>query len=498
MLLVLPVLASTEGAGLRVFATLLAAAAGIAAIVFTARTVVPWMLRQILRLGSRELFFGAVVLSCFGAAWLTASLGLSLAIGAFVAGLVVSESEYSHQVFADVLPLRDLFSSVFFVSIGMLLDLSYVATHAAPVALLVVGLVAVKVLIAGGAVLAFVPSPRVALLVGAALGQVGEFSFLLAEESRQLGILEAEDFRAVLAASVFTMMLSPALLHGARALAERAKLPAFSPRPRADEALPRQNHVVIVGYGFNGRNLARVLRETSIPYVVVDFGAERARAAAADHHHAVYGDATRPSVLRHVHASRASVVVLAIDDRAAARRIVRLVREMNANAALVVRTRYVTEIEELTRLGADEVIPEEMETSVELFARVLQRLDVPPNVIAAQVDVVRAEHYAMLRGSSPSAHRIESIYELFTAATTATHLVRAASPAVGRSLGELDLKGRTGITVVAVVRKGKAVTNPPGDWRLARGDILVVLGDHAQLAAARRLLEPPLDASADA
>jgi CPA2 family monovalent cation:H+ antiporter-2 len=234
-----------------------------------------------------------------------------------------------------------------------------------------------------------------------------------------------------------------------------------------------------------------VLRETSIPYAIVDFDPEAIDAAVAAGDPAVFGDATRPLVLESVHVAQAIVIVVAIDDPPAARGVVQLVRQMNAGAALVVRTRRLTEIEELYRIGADEVIPEEMETSIELFARVLQRLGVPANVIAAQVDVVRSEHYAMLRGSEPSAKRIESIYELFTAATTITHLVRAASPAIGSSLGDTDLRGRTGATLIALVRKGKAVTNPSDSLVVEQGDILVVLGDHAQLASVRRLLEPP-------
>jgi CPA2 family monovalent cation:H+ antiporter-2 len=319
---------------------------------------------------------------------------------------------------------------------------------------------------------------------------VGEFSFVLTAEARRLGIMAPEDFQTVLAAAAFSMLATPVVIRAARGIIRHTELPGATPVSDREEGFPERGHVVILGFGFNGRNLARVLRETSIPYVVVDLNAMATREAAGEGHPVLYGDGARAVVLEKVNVGGASAVVVVIDDAAAVRRVVQLVRERNRTAALIVRTRYVAEIEELYRLGADEVVPEEMETSIELFARVLQCLDVPKNVIAAQVDVVRSEHYAMLRGSEPSSTRIESIYELFTAATTATHLVRAGSPAISRTVREIDLAAQAGVTLVAVVRKGTALTNPSPDYLLERGDILVVLGNHAQLTAARRLLEP--------
>ena len=492
MLLLLPSLASGVGVeAFEVARTLGIAVAGAIVIVYAARTVLPAVFRQVLRLRSRELFLGVIVVTCFGTAWLTASLGISLAIGAFLAGLVVSESEYSHQVVADILPLRDLFSSVFFVSIGMLLDLGFVASHAVPVAILLAAIIFVKILLAAGSVMPFRPSsPRVALLVGAALAQVGEFSFVIAEEARRLDVLARSDFQGVLAAAVFSMILTPIVLRVTSAVADVPGLPGLDPRTGSERKLPQENHVVIVGYGFNGRNLVRVLRETGIRYCIVDLDSEAVRRAVAEGHPAVYGDATRPLVLAHVNTGRAAVIVVAINDAAATRRIVRLARVANRDAAIVVRTRYVAEIEELDRLGADEVIPEEMETSVELFARVLQRLDVPNNVIAAQVDVIRSEHYAMMREEGPSSSRIESIYELFAAATTVTHLIRTGSPAIGRTIADLGLRRDTGANLVALVRKGNAMTNPDDDAVLEKGDILVILGNHAEIVAARHILEP--------
>ncbi len=494
MLLVLPALGgSTRLGGGQIVWALLTAGLAAVLIVFAARTLLPLVFAQVLKLHSRELFTGTVVLACFGTAWLAGVSGLSLAIGGFIAGLVVSESEVSHQVVAEVIPLRDLFASVFFVAAGMLLDLGFVAAHPLLVAAAVGGLVLFKWAIGGIAVLAVRPSLRLAVLAGATLAQIGEFSFVLAAEAHDAGLLEPNDFQLVLAVAALTMLLSPFLVGGASRLAPRADV-ALGDGHRGGDKLPSSGHVAIVGYGLNGRNLARVLSETSIPYCVVDLDGRATAGAREEGHPVLYGDATRVLVLRRAGVAAANVVVVAIRDAAATRRIVSLVRAMNAEASIVVRTHYVAEIEDLYRLGASEVIPEEFETSVEIFSRVLQRLDIPKNVIAAQIDVLRAEHYAVLRGHGSTQQYIDSLYDIFMAATTVTYLLREGSPAVGATLEGLDLRRATGATVIALVRGGKATTNPGMRTAFTKGDILVLLGNHAEIASARALLDPPSDA----
>jgi CPA2 family monovalent cation:H+ antiporter-2 len=493
MMLVLPILGRDTGVALfDVLARMAGALVVVAVVLFTARTALGVLLTQVLRLRSRELFIGTVVLACFGTAWLTAQLGLSLAIGAFLAGLVVSESEYGHQAVAEVLPMRHLFSSIFFVSIGMLLDFDYILSHVAEIAALVAGVIVLKGALGALAIVPLRASPRLGLLVGAGLAQIGEFSFVIAGQARHVGALETGTFQLVVAVSVFTMLLSPAVGWLAALLPGVGDIPDVGPGRGSIPEPPARGHVVVVGYGLNGRNLTRVLREAGIAYSVVDLGAQNVADAREAGEPVVFGDATREVVLRHVHADSAAVIVLTIADPAATRRIVALVRGMNPHASLVVRTRYVAEIEELTDLGADEIIPDEFETSVELFARVLEQLHIPRNVVSAQVDVVRAEHYAMLRGQGTSRRYIESLYELFTAATTATYLLRESSPAVGRTIGELDLAGRTGVGIINVVRKGRAITNPSPEFELRKGDIFVLLGNHSELQAARTMLDPPV------
>jgi CPA2 family monovalent cation:H+ antiporter-2 len=490
MMLLLPVLGRPqELSAARIAATLGAAFGALVAIFYGARIVLPALLRRVLRLRIRELFVGTVVLICLGTAWLTAQLGLSLAIGAFVAGLVISESEYSHQVVAEILPLRDLLNSVFFISIGMLLDVRFVVANALAVAVLVLAVLLLKACLAAAAVWPFARSARLACLVGIALSQIGEFSFVLAGEASRAGVLGVPTFQIVLTVTVITMLASPFLIAAAPVWTGRfAETVEVAPPPGARE--PIAEHVLIIGYGLNGRNLARVLRETGLPYRVLDLNAEAVRVAQAAGESISFGDATRAVVLRHVGAKAAAVVVVAISDPRATRRVVSTVRELNPTAALIVRTRFVSEIEELSRLGADEVIPEEFETSVEIFARVLRRMHVPRNVIAMQIDLIRGESYAMLRGRQLLGPSLDDLRAILEASTIETYLLLAGSPAAGQSIGELQLRRRTGVTVIAVVHHGQSITNPSPELRLHEGDVLVMIGSHAELAEAMSLLAP--------
>lgn len=493
VLMALPVLAGTESiSATAVIGRFLMGMVGVLAAAYLARSVLPLVLHQVLRLRSRELFIGVVVLACFGTAWLTATLGLSLAIGAFLAGLIVSESEYSHQIVADVLPLRDLFGSVFFLSIGMLVDPATLRDSP----LLVLGLsavvMAIKGVLAGLSVLPFRASPGAAILAGVALAQVGEFSFVITMESARLGLLAADSVQLVVAVSVVTMLLTPLAVHAAgRAVAAR-EIPGFEPDTALRTEQSPRGHVVVVGYGHNGRNLVRVLKEAGVPYRVVDVDFDAVRKGKLDGENVVFGDATRPVVLEYVGADTAAVIAITFSFPEQARRLVAATRRINPTGGIIARTRYVDEMDELYALGANDVIPEEFEATVDMFARILQFLEIPRNIVAAQVDVIRSRHYAMLREKGGGPSYLESLYDLFTAATVATHLVRAESPAVGQTLDALDLEGRTGASLVAIVRRGQPVTAPARDFAVDKGDILVITGSHGQLARAGALMEPPV------
>jgi CPA2 family monovalent cation:H+ antiporter-2 len=257
-----------------------------------------------------------------------------------------------------------------------------------------------------------------------------------------------------------------------------------------------KDHLIIVGFGLNGRNLASVVRDIGIQFVVIELSDKLVKEANKENVPILFGDATRRDVLALANAEHARVVVIAISDIAATRRVVSLVRSMNQNAVILVRTRYVAEVDSLMRLGANVVIPEEFETSIEIFSRVLEQYDVPDHLINQQVEVIRSGSYSMLRGLSLTQERLLKISELFLKSTVQQIVILPDSPAKNKSLHELDLRKETGASVIAVIRGDTAVNNPGAEFRLEENDVVVLWGAHEQLAQAMKKLQQNLGGSA--
>src|SRR5213594_3866446 len=407
IMLVLPFLAGkAEGGVVGLLVALGKAALVVIVVIIAARTIVPRALSEILKTRSRELFLIAVILIGTLTALGTAAAGASLALGAFLAGLIISESDYGYQAMAELLPFRDVFISLFFVAVGMLVQLDTIKAHIGLTLMAVAVIMGGKTLSAavGPALLGY--SGRVALLAGLAVSQIGEFSFVLAREGRAAGLLAEGPYQTFLAVAVFTMLLTPFLLEAGPALVDRIErvvpldrlLPGFRPRAIAAGEQPLTDHVIIAGYGLNGRNLAAALRTIRAPYLIVELNSQTVQQARGRGEPAFYGDATREEILHALGVERARMLVAAISDPAATRRMVRVARALNPRIHIIARTRYVAEIPELTRLGADVVIPEEFETSVEIFARVLAHYNVARQDIERLVEQIRASHYQALRG----------------------------------------------------------------------------------------------------
>ena len=473
---------------------LAAIAAGLAvvvAVVAAGRFVVPRMLHEVVRLRNRELFLMTIVLVCLGTAAITAQVGLSLALGAFLAGLCLAESEYGHQAFTEVLPFRDTLASLFFVSVGMLLDLQFVLRHWPLVAATVAAIFLCKTAVTAVPAIAAGFPPRTGLLAGAAIAQVGEFSFVLGSRGAEAGLLSPADYQTFLAAAVATMAITPLVTAALPDWLERlGRTPGC--RRWLGESAPATarpalaDHVVIAGFGLNGRNLASALAEFGVPHVVLEMNPQtvrRERAFGRDIH---YGDCTRAAVLEHAGIDRARAYVIAISDPASTRRSVRVARELAPDLRIFVRTEYVAEVDELKALGADEVIPEEFETALSLFERVLGIYDVPEDTIDGLVDRMRLENYGFLR-AAPRRHQGP------TGAATDLGAVRVVpvSGVAGRSIGDLGVRSATGATVVAVRRAGRTHRNPGPAFVLEADDEVVLVGSAGQQAAARRLLAPP-------
>jgi CPA2 family monovalent cation:H+ antiporter-2 len=500
MMLLLPVLGhSDKGSLLEIIVALLKAMFALTLIVWGARKLLPRLLHQVALLRNREIFVLFVVLVCLGTAWLTSETGLSLALGALIAGLVVSESDLSHQIVADVLPLRDCFSGIFFISVGMLLNLDLLSRDFLTPVIQLLLMVSIKGFVVFAVFWSLYRSLRLAILLALSLAQIGEFSFILAKTGSAYGLMSATDGQIFLAASILSMAATPFLIEAFHARTygfEAAATIGDGKKPSADQpsVLPSDGgHVIVIGYGLNGQNLARVLKEVGIPYRILEMDPDLVSSAKAAGEPISFGDGTRPEILQQAGIQQARVLVVAISDPVATVRLVSQARRFRPDLYVIVRTRYVAEIDRLYRLGANQVIPEEFETSVEIFARVLQQYHIPRNVISLQVDLIRKEHYGTLRGLRLQGKQLDELNQFLIGTTTDIFLILEASPAVGKSLQELDLRSRSGATVIAVVRDGKSFPEVGPDFTLAAGDMVVLLGGHKALDDAGQILSPPPD-----
>jgi CPA2 family monovalent cation:H+ antiporter-2 len=380
-------------------------AAGIAvvlAVVVVGRLVIPRVLHEVVRLRNRELFLMTIVLICLGTAAITARAGLSLALGAFLAGLLLSESEYGHQAFTEVLPFRDTLASLFFVSVGMLLDVRELAEHPGLVAITVVAIFLAKTAATALPAIAAGFMPRTALLAGGTIAQVGEFSFVLGSRGAEAGLLDAHDYQLFLAAAVLSMAATPLVTAALPDWLDRLAASRWCGRWLGEEKPSGgrpdlADHVIIAGFGLNGRNLAAALTEFGVRHVVLELNPQTVRRELTHGLDIHYGDCTRATVLEHAGIARARAYVVAISDPASTRRSVRMARELAPGVRIIARTEYVSEVDELKALGADEVIPEEFETALSIFDRVLDIYGVPEETVAGLLERMRLENYGFLR-----------------------------------------------------------------------------------------------------
>jgi CPA2 family monovalent cation:H+ antiporter-2 len=473
--------------------------------VIAARYVVPWLLEVVVNTRQREVFLLTVILLALGTAWASAAVGLSLALGAFIAGLVISESEYSHQALGEILPLREVFNSLFFISIGMLFDVRTLAREPVAVTGAIAAVLLIKGLVAGGVTLASGRPLRVAIIVGIGLAQIGEFSFVLSKVGLDAGLLDTRLNQIFLAVTVVTMAITPLSMRAAPRIATwiDGMVPVSWRRAHGEPTLPDErivdlaDHVVIVGYGLNGRNLARVLQRSGIKFVVVDLNPETVRSERARGRPILYGDATREDILLHAGIARARVLVIAVSDAIATRTSVVTARRHNPALHILVRTRYVKEMEPLLALGTDEVVSEEFETSIEIFARVLRRYLVPRDVVDRMVDNIRQTGYEAMRTMPEGGIPAGTLGRFASGLTVDVVQVAPGCEMEARPLADTRLRQRTGVSIVGVQRAtGERLANPSGEDALEVGDVVLLIGRASQLAAAAALFRAAEDTSA--
>ncbi|MFM8936180.1 MAG: cation:proton antiporter [Vulcanococcus sp.] len=484
VMLMAPLLANGASNGTAAMGLLVLKMALVVVLGFSAyRWIMPWFLERITRTRSSEAFLLGVFTLCIGIALLTQSLGLSLALGAFLAGFILSESEYSHQAVATMLPFRDVLMSLFFISIGMLLNLSALTNQPLQLLLLTLAVLLLKPLVATiGALLVGLPL-RQSLFSGLALGQVGEFSLVATKAGVSAGLLGADVFQTILAITVLSMLATPALVGLAPALSQALSrtapgrwLEELYQEPPSEQRSALEHHVLIVGFGVTGRNLARSCRFSGVPYAVVELNAALVKQARSQGEPIHFGDAAQASILALTQAQRARAIVVVIDDPGAARRIVELARRQAPDAFILVRSRYLREVEPLQALGADEVIADELEVSIEVFSRVLTRMLVPRETIQELSGEIRGEWRRMVRDLAPEATRLHDLQVVLPQLETHTLRLSPTSQLVGRSIATSRLREDHGVIVLAINRDGQTIPTPQGSLELLANDSLFVIG----------------------
>ncbi|KAB2814537.1 cation:proton antiporter domain-containing protein [Phaeocystidibacter luteus] len=465
----------------------------IAITLVLARYIVPWILDRVVRTKNRELFILTLVVICFATAWMTYSVGLSLALGAFFAGLIISESTYSHQATANILPFREIFISFFFVSIGMLLDVKFFLMNVHWIILLSIATFVVKGIIAAIATSAIRYPARTVILSGMTLFQVGEFAFVLSATGIAYGLLADSTYQYFLSVSILTMAATPFVMKYEEYISDRILRLAI-PKP-VRQRLDRiaevrasahsnneelKDHLLIIGYGINGKNVAKAASNADIPYSILELDPTLIAEGKSNGHPIHFGDATDEVTLSIQNIHLARVVVIAISDQDATRNIIRNIRRYTETAYIIVRTRYVKEIDQIIKLGADEVIPEEFETSIEIFTKVLRKYLIPFDEIESFTQQIRSGNYEMLRsagGIKPG--NSLTIPEMEIASLKVSQV---KNDVVGKRLDESNLRQRFGINLLAIQRGNHYLTHLTPETMIELDDIVYVVGNPDQIS----------------
>ncbi len=455
-------------------------------------------MEAVVRTRVRELLLLTTLGLCMGLASLTAWLGLSLSLGAFLAGLFLARSEYSMSVVSGVLPYRDVFMSIFFISVGMLLDVQFLMQHVGEVLGNTFLFILVKALLILPAVLIQRYPLRTAIITALTLAQVGEFSFILANSGLDMGLVTPERYQGFLAMSIITMMLTPALLQFAPAIADFCvphRHGKAEELPTLDDDVAQhaqgteehlENHLIIVGFGISGQHLASAAKKCSIPYVILEMNPDTVK-RFHEKEPIHYGDASQPAVLEHLGIHTAKALAIVISDPTAVQATVAEAINLNPHLHIIARTRFVTQVTALTTLGASDVVAEEFETSVEVFSRVLHKYMIPKQDIDAITASVRKENYAMLRTVSQQTSDLDALLTQLPTVGTFAIRIEENAPLCGVSLLDSELRQSHGVIVVAINQQGTTIAAPDAHIVLRADDIVYVFGEEENLHAVSKL-----------
>jgi len=486
MMLILPIFMGSSGPDFNALPRGIAAVAGILIlIIILARWVIPGLLYRVASQQSRELFFITIAGICVIVAWLTNQAGLSYTLGAFVAGLIIGESDYNIDALSHIIPFRDVFASIFFLSIGMLLntqsllgDPSFVML----ILLIVVLIIGIKILTGIFAAACLGMPARVSIFTGFALCQVGEFSFVLAKTGLESSFIPEQIYQIFLAAAIITMALTPFMISAAPKATElyyrlRPHHATRDARTRSDPAGAVQeirDHIIIAGYGITGKSVARAAEITGIPYMVIEMNPDIIRREKSTRRpYFLFGDASQEELLEHAGIRNARALVVVVSEQEVVPRIVHMARQMSPDLYIIARTTHIRHAQYLLDLGADEVISEEFEAAREIFTRTLKKYQLPETEIAKIVKKLQTWGYAKFvrNGNNTPSMGMDTVL-----LSLRIHMLKVepGSYAEGKTIADLDLKGRYGITDFGLRRENKTVAQPDVSTCLMVNDALII------------------------
>jgi CPA2 family monovalent cation:H+ antiporter-2 len=498
ILVLMPALAQSEG-GMdwqNLGVTLLKAVAFMALMLFLGARLIPWLLRLIVHTRSRELFILAVLAISLGTALGSAELfGVSLALGAFVAGVVVSESPLSHQVGADILPFREAFAVLFFVSIGMLVNPAYLFRNIGAVLaltfLIVIGKSVITVLLG----FLFSRPARTALVVAAGLSQIGEFSFILGQAGLSLGLLDQDHYSLVLAGALLSITVNPLMFRMISPVEAWLKrfppiwkaLDRHGPAPApVEEELTR--HVVVVGYGRVGRHIVDVLETLRIPHLAIESDFERVEALNRRGTATLFGDAANSEVLTHAGLERARALVVTTPEEATNELIVAAAHDISPNLPIISRAATEAGVTRLSELGAQDVIHPELEGGLHIVRHLLLQLGFPLPEVHRYTEAVRRDHYDLQVSTNEEHRLLHNLLDAMINIEVTWLSLAEGNPLVGQTLAEANLRARTGASIIAILRGQQLIANPKSMTVFQAGDRIGFIGERDQIEATEVLL----------
>lgn len=498
IILLIPLLAGTPGTEKSFLELLLQGLGLVLFTIFSARYAVPFIMFQVAKTRNNELFLLSVVAIGLSVAWLTSIVGLSLALGAFLAGLIISESEYSIQALGNLIPFRDMFMSIFFVSIGMMLDLNFLKDHLPLILAATLAVLFLKT--AANSLSTFLIGfpMHTMILVGLSLSQVGEFSLILAKVGLTNGLISSEIYQEFLDVAVLSMALTPFIIgmgHQTTFFAQSLPFPSIIKsgwyrhfKEHVSQEVP-ENHVIIVGFGVNGRNVAAATRSSAIPYRIIEINPETVRQEKLKGESILYGDAAQKAVLEHAGILTAKSVVVTAGDPASARRIIEAARRLNPEVHIIARAHFLSELDKFYSAGADEVISDEFESSIELFTRVLHRYLVPSSEINSLGSTLLADHYRMLRRPDIPRNKFCDLALDFADVEIRSIRVGKLSRGTGKTIGELNIRKKYGVSILAISRHHKLISGLQTETEILADDILLVVSPSEKFDEVKKLFE---------